>query len=36
MQAPGYLDLDCWQGAPGFDMTTISKIYINGTYIAES
>ena len=24
------------QGAPGFDLTTVSRIYINGTYIAES
>lgn len=24
------------QGAPGFNMTTVSRIYINGTYIAES
>lgn len=24
------------QGAPGFDLTTVSKLYVNGTYIAES
>ena len=24
------------QGAPGYNLTTVSKIYINGTYIAES
>lgn len=24
------------QGAAGFDLTTVSKIYVNGTYIAES
>ena len=24
------------QGAPGFNMTTVSKIYVNGTYIAAS
>lgn len=25
-----------YQGAPGFNLTTVSRIYINGTYIAES
>jgi hypothetical protein len=24
------------QGAPGYNLTTVSKIYVNGTYIAES
>lgn len=24
------------QGSPGFNLTTVSKIYVNGTYIAES
>ena len=24
------------QGSPGYNLTTVSKIYINGTYIAES
>lgn len=24
------------QGAPGYDLTTVSRIYVNGTYIAES